>query len=225
MTPQDRDGRPSTRAIEGLDFSQGSSGGTPPHRGVTVSVYVAAFIVHAIVVFVLVRAQRFEVAGAATNESPQHGIAAFQVPAPTSTSGISAPAVKETSPARLARPRQKESASSTQNAESVGSGQTGASSSTQGVTPGTPVRLGSNLGLIKKVNPVFPRSMEAARAEGTVVLDAIIHRDGSVGDIKVLRSSAPAFEQAAIDAVKQWRYTPLPYEGIVTVTVHFTLPR
>jgi len=91
--------------------------------------------------------------------------------------------------------------------------------------PGAPVRLRTNLGLIKKVNPVFPPSMEVARAEGTVVLDAVIHRDGTVGDIKTLKPSAHAFEQAAIDAVRQWRYTPLPYEGIVTVTVHFTLPR
>jgi protein TonB len=81
------------------------------------------------------------------------------------------------------------------------------------------------LGLIKKVQPVYPPQMAAARAEGTVVLDGIIHRDGTVGDVKVLRSTAAAFEQAAIEAVKQWRYTPLPYDGVVTVTVNFTLPR
>ena len=57
------------------------------------------------------------------------------------------------------------------------------------------------------------------------MMNAIIHRDGTSGDITVLNSSAPAFEQAAIDAVKQWRYTPLPYEGIVTVTLKFTATR
>jgi TonB family protein len=67
--------------------------------------------------------------------------------------------------------------------------------------------------------------MERARMEGTVVLDAVIHRDGSVGEIKVLRSSGPAFEESAIKAVGQWRYGALPYEGVLTVTVNFTLPR
>ena len=61
--------------------------------------------------------------------------------------------------------------------------------------------------------------------EGTVVLDAVIHRDGTVGEIKILKSSGPAFEESAIKAVSQWLYGPLPYEGILTVTVNFNLPR
>ena len=55
--------------------------------------------------------------------------------------------------------------------------------------------------------------MESARIEGVVVLDAVIHRDGTIGDITVLQSTSPAFEQAAIAAVKQWRYTPIPQRG------------
>ena len=46
-----------------------------------------------------------------------------------------------------------------------------------------------------------------------------------LASVTVLRSSGPAFEQAAIEAVKQWRYTSQPYEGIVTVTLNFTQPR
>jgi TonB family protein len=65
--------------------------------------------------------------------------------------------------------------------------------------------------------------MQSARVEGMVVLDAVIHRDGTVGDIKVLKSSGPFFERSAIEAVKQWRYAPIPYEGILTVNVNFTL--
>ena len=57
------------------------------------------------------------------------------------------------------------------------------------------------------------------------MLDAVIHRDGTIGEITVLQSSNPAFERAAIEAVKQWRYTPLPHEGVVTVTRNFTVPR
>jgi protein TonB len=88
-----------------------------------------------------------------------------------------------------------------------------------------PVRLGSGgtLTLLKKVTPIYPSVMQSARMPGVVVLDAVIHSDGTIGDITVLRSTNDAFARAAIDAVKQWRYTPLPYEGIVTVTVNFTL--
>ena len=65
--------------------------------------------------------------------------------------------------------------------------------------------------------------MERARKEGLVVLDAVIHRDGSVGEIRILKSSGPAFEESAIKALSQWRYSPLSYEGILTVTVNFNL--
>jgi TonB family protein len=67
--------------------------------------------------------------------------------------------------------------------------------------------------------------METAHKEGTVILDAVIHRDGTIGDVTVVRSAGAAFDQSAIAAVKQWRYRPLPAEGIVTATFHFTLPR
>jgi TonB family protein len=92
---------------------------------------------------------------------------------------------------------------------------------------GGPVRLvsGINVQLLKKIVPQYPRVMHSAGITGVVVLDAIIHRDGTIGDIKVLQSSAPAFTQAAIEAVQQWEYTPIPYEGVVTVTLTFNLNR
>jgi TonB family protein len=88
-----------------------------------------------------------------------------------------------------------------------------------------PVRLGSggNLTLIKKVTPIYPTLMQSARMSGQVVLDAIIHPDGSIGDITVLQSTNAAFAQSAIAAVKQWRYTAPGFEGILTVSVNFTL--
>jgi TonB family protein len=89
---------------------------------------------------------------------------------------------------------------------------------------GAPVRMSiGQLQLIKKVEPIYPPLMLAAKQQGTVVLDAIIHPDGTIGDIRVLQPLSPLFDRAAIAAVKQWQYTPLPYEGIVTVTVKFTL--
>jgi periplasmic protein TonB len=92
------------------------------------------------------------------------------------------------------------------------------------VQPG-PIRVapGQGPGLIKKVEPRYPPIAQAARLEGTVVIDAIILKDGSVSDVKVLKSSNPMFEQACIEAVKQWRFTPGSQDVILTVTVNFTL--
>lgn len=88
-----------------------------------------------------------------------------------------------------------------------------------------PIRVspGQGPGLIKKVEPQYPPIARAARMEGTVVVDAIILKDGSVSDVKVLNSSSPMFEQACIDAVRKWRFTPGSQDVILTVTVRFTL--
>jgi TonB family protein len=105
----------------------------------------------------------------------------------------------------------------------------GASTGTAGVAGGQigtgPVRLGSggNLTLVKKVTPTYPALMQSARLTGQVVLDAIIHADGTIGEVKVLQSTNDAFAQSAIAAVKQWRYTAPGFEGILTVSVNFTL--
>jgi protein TonB len=60
-----------------------------------------------------------------------------------------------------------------------------------------------------------------------VTIEAIITKDGTVRDAKVVRS-VPLLDQAALDAVRQWRYTPttlngVPVEVIMTVTVQFTI--
>ena len=89
-----------------------------------------------------------------------------------------------------------------------------------------PVRLGGsggNVTLIKKVQPVYPALLQTARVTGHVILDAIINPDGTIGEVKVLSSSNQAFAQSAIEAVKQWRYTPIGFQGVLTVTVNFTL--
>jgi TonB family protein len=107
------------------------------------------------------------------------------------------------------------SAASAGSAGIAGAGQSGAG----------PVRLGAggSLTLLKKVTPTYPALMQSARMTGQVVLDAIIHPDGTIGDITVLQSTNGAFAQSAIAAVKQWRYTAPGIEGILTVTVNFTL--
>jgi protein TonB len=88
-----------------------------------------------------------------------------------------------------------------------------------------PMRVspGQGPGLIRKVEPRYPPIARAARMEGTVVVDAVIRTDGTVSDVKVLKSSNPMFEPECIQAVKQWRFTPGSQDVILTVTVNFTL--
>ena len=88
-----------------------------------------------------------------------------------------------------------------------------------------PVRVapGQGPGLVKKVEPIYPPIARSARLEGTVVVDAVILKDGTVSEVKVLNSSNRMFDQACIDAVRQWRFTPGPQDVVLTVTVKFTL--
>ena len=88
-----------------------------------------------------------------------------------------------------------------------------------------PIRVspGQGPGLIKKVEPRYPPIAQAARLEGTVVVDAVIRKDGSVSDVTILSSTNKMFEQACIDAVRQWRFTPGPQDVVLTVTVTFKL--
>ncbi len=81
--------------------------------------------------------------------------------------------------------------------------------------------------LIHDVPPQYPTEAGRARIEGTVVLMAVIGTDGSVKDVRV-ESGLPMLAQAAIDAVKQWRYKPYvvngePVEIDSRITINFTL--
>jgi len=81
--------------------------------------------------------------------------------------------------------------------------------------------------LIKEVFPKYPEVARQARVEGMVILEAKTDEQGNVIDASILRS-IPLLDQAAIDAVKQWKYEPLIVDGkarkvIFTVTVRFVL--
>ena len=80
---------------------------------------------------------------------------------------------------------------------------------------------------IKDVKPVYPAMAKSARVAGPVTIEATIGPDGKVIDAKVLRS-IPLLDQAALDAVRQWEYTPTLLNGVavpvrVTVTINFKL--
>ena len=96
---------------------------------------------------------------------------------------------------------------------------------------GQPVRVGGQIKpptQISKVQPVYPPIALSARVQGIVILEATIGVDGRVTDAKVLRS-VPLLDEAALNAVRQWAYTPtlmngVPVPVIMTVTVTFNLP-
>jgi protein TonB len=80
---------------------------------------------------------------------------------------------------------------------------------------------------LKNVDPVFPNIAKAARVQGVVILECTISPQGKVTDVKVLRG-IPLLNESAVEAVKQWVYTPtllngVPVPVIMTVTVNFRL--
>lgn len=98
------------------------------------------------------------------------------------------------------------------------------------VAPPQKVRVSSGVmqgNLIQKVQPTYPAIAKTARIQGTVVLEATISKSGSIENLKAV-SGPPMLYQAAIDAVRQWRYKPYmlngePVEVGTTVNVVFTL--
>lgn len=96
--------------------------------------------------------------------------------------------------------------------------------------PAGPVRVAQlPVAPVKTVDarPLYPEIARNARVEGTVVLEAVLDPTGRVTQLRVLKS-VPMLNQAALDAVRQWRYTPSVYGGhpvsvLMTITIRFTL--
>lgn len=81
--------------------------------------------------------------------------------------------------------------------------------------------------LIQQVRPAYPALAIAARVQGPVILTAIISRGGTIENLRLV-SGHPMLVQAAVDAVRQWRYRPYllngaPVEVETQITVNFTL--
>jgi protein TonB len=117
-------------------------------------------------------------------------------------------------------------------------------SSAEGVKPATaaltpwptvpvtiaPVRVGGNIPAPRKITDVkaiYPEEARAAGTQGIVIVEVLIAPDGRVHDARPLRSM-PGLDAAAIEAVKQWEYTPTLLNGqpvpvIMSVTVNFSL--
>ena len=98
------------------------------------------------------------------------------------------------------------------------------------VAPSKPVVISSGVAigmLIQKTPPVYPPIAKSARVSGTVVLHAIIAKNGAIKDLHVVNGPA-MLQQSALDAVRTWRYRPYklnnePTEVETTINVVFNL--
>jgi periplasmic protein TonB len=97
--------------------------------------------------------------------------------------------------------------------------------------PKGPVRISGGVmakNQISKVSPEYPAMATLKRLNGDVVLRILISKTGTIEKAEVMRSTDPVFNQASIDAVRQWRYRPFllngePVEVDNTVVVSFRL--
>jgi TonB family protein len=96
------------------------------------------------------------------------------------------------------------------------------------------IRIGEDVvaaHLFTKVMPVYPESAKAEGVEGTVVLHAVIGKDGSLLSLRVMNGQIdPDLARSAVEAVSHWRYRPTllngqPIEVDTTIEVHFTLQK
>ncbi len=103
----------------------------------------------------------------------------------------------------------------------------------QAQEPPARIRVGGNIQSAKIVSqpkPVYPPEMKAQRLEETVVLDAVISKEGVPLSLSSQNGARPEFVKSAVDAVLQWRYEPTLLNGQAvevetTITVNYTLQR
>ena len=93
--------------------------------------------------------------------------------------------------------------------------ETRAKLATTAVRVGGPVR---NPVKTKDVAPVYPAVAKSARVGGTVQVELTIDPEGKVADARVLKS-VPLLDQASLDAVKQWEYTPTRVKGVAVPVI------
>jgi protein TonB len=112
----------------------------------------------------------------------------------------------------------------------IGDG-TGGTGSDDGVSPEVPMRVGGDVKApvaISRSAPRYPEVARKARIEGTVIVEAVIDPAGNVVDARVLSDIGMGCGQAALDAIRSWKYEPATFNGrpvrvYLTVTVSFRL--
>ncbi len=100
-----------------------------------------------------------------------------------------------------------------------------------GGTGGGVYRPGSGIEpprLLREVKPDYTEDARLRRLEGEVVMEIVVQRDGSVGDLRIIRGLGGGLNERAAQAVRQWRFSPArrlasPVDVIVEVSVEFKL--
>ncbi len=114
----------------------------------------------------------------------------------------------------------------------IGEGQgSGIGNGEGGGTGGGPYRPGSGIEpprLLREVKPDYTEEARRAGVTGEVLLEIVVRRDGTVGDVRVLRGLGRGLDGRAVDAVRQWRFSPArrqqaPVDVMVEVAVEFRL--
>jgi periplasmic protein TonB len=114
----------------------------------------------------------------------------------------------------------------------LGSGQgSGIGDGSGGGTGGGPYQPGNGIDpptLLREVKPAYTDEARRRAIEGNVVLQIIVRADGSVGEVRVLHTLAAGLEERAVDAVRQWRFSPARHQGapvdvLVEVSVGFSM--
>ena len=116
--------------------------------------------------------------------------------------------------------------------QGVGSGDGGGiGPGSGGGTGGGPYQPGAGIDpptLVREVRPTYTDAARRQAIEGDVVLEIVVRSDGSVGNVRVRSTLGGGLEQKAIEAVRQWRFTPakrkgVPVDVVVEVAVEFKL--
>jgi TonB family protein len=102
---------------------------------------------------------------------------------------------------------------------------------TGGGTGGGPYRPGSGIAapaILKEVKPDYTEDARRRGLSGDVVLEIVVKSDGSVGAVRVVQGLGAGLDQRAVDAVRQWRFSPArrlgtPVDVLVEVAVEFRL--
>jgi TonB family protein len=100
-----------------------------------------------------------------------------------------------------------------------------------GGTGGGPYRPGAGITppeVLREVRPEYTEEARRRNLEGEVLLEVIVRSDGGVGSVRILRGLGAGLDQRAIDAVRQWRFSPArrhgtPVDVLVEVAVEFRL--
>lgn len=96
---------------------------------------------------------------------------------------------------------------------------------------GAPLRVGGDVKapiIVTKVEPVYPAEALKARIQGIVICEAIIDKNGDVKKAMVLKPLPFGLDQAALEALRQWKFRPAtlngePVEALFNVTINFHL--